>query len=155
MALLLKVFILGVPTCKPNVRVLIRCPTSGLGGAGCGGCRGGPWGTQPPSGHTGVGDGDMCPGGTHPSPLRKVTSQSSPLRFPLPDGFPHGVGGGLLGCAFSSQSAISHWRSSMSWHSSWSVRLPSSAWRWHGVSPLGWGLSGGEWGSPSLYEDGD
>ena len=51
--------------------------------------------------------------------------------------------------AFSSQSAISLQRSSQSWCNSWSVRSPTSAWRWHGVPPSGWGLPAGKWGSPS------
>ena len=110
----LKVFILGVPKHNPNTRVLIKYPTSGLGGAGFGGEGGGPAGAHPPSGHAGAGDGDGCPRGTHPSPLRKVISWSSPLGFLLPDGFPHDIGGGLLVNAFSSQTAISCQRSSMS-----------------------------------------
>ena len=73
----LKVFILGVPKCNPDARVLIKHPMSGLGGAGFGGEGDGPVGVHPPSGHAGAGDGDGCPRGTHPPPLRKVTSWSS------------------------------------------------------------------------------
>ena len=46
--------------------MLIRCPTSGFARAGPGGWGDGPWGTHPPSGHAGAGDGDGCLGGTHP-----------------------------------------------------------------------------------------
>ena len=93
----LKVFILGVPKHNPHAKVLIRHPTSGFARAGLGGWGGVPWGTHPPSGHTGTGGGDGCFGGTHLPPLGKVTSWSSPLRLPLPDGSPQGVGWGLLG----------------------------------------------------------
>ena len=52
MALLLKVFILRVPKCIiTDARVLIKCPTSGLGGAGFVGGGDGPLGAHPPSGH--------------------------------------------------------------------------------------------------------
>ena len=152
MALPLKVFILGVPNCKPNARVFIKCSMSGFGWARSGGGGGGPWGTHPPSGHAGMEGGDGCPGGTHPPPFRKVTSWLPSSAFLLPDGCPQGIGAGLLGGSFNSQSVISWQRSSTSWCSSWSARLPSSVWRWHGVSLLGWGFSWGEWGSPSTSE---
>ena len=93
--------------------------------------------------------------GTHPPPIRKVTFWSPFLAFLLPDGCPQGIGAGLLGDAFNLWSVISWWRSSTRWHSLWSARLPSSAWRQCRVSPLGWGLSWGEWGSPSSSEGGD
>ena len=93
----LKVFILGVPKHNPEAKVLIRCPTSGFARAGLGGWGGGPQGTHPPYGCAGTGDGDGCLGGTHPPPLGKVTSWSSPLGLLLPDGSPQGVGWGLLG----------------------------------------------------------
>ena len=43
----------------------------------------------------------------------------------------------------------------MSCHSSWSARLPSSAWRWHVVLPPRGELPVGEWGLPSPSEGGD
>ena len=46
----LKVFILGVLMCRPNVRVVINCPMSDPASAGHGGCWGGPEGTLPPAG---------------------------------------------------------------------------------------------------------
>ena len=46
----LKVFILGVPMHRPNVRVVINYPMSDPAGAGHGACWGGPEGTLPPAG---------------------------------------------------------------------------------------------------------
>ena len=132
-------FILGVPKHNPDANMLIRCPTSGFARAGLGDWGGGPWGTHSPFGHAWAGEWDGCLGGTHPPPLGKVTSWSSLLGFPLPDGSSQGVGWGLLGCVCSSQSAISWWRSFTNWCSSWSVRLPNSAWRQCRVPHLGEG----------------
>ena len=146
---------LGVPKCKPNTSILMRCPTSGSAAAGLRGWGGGPRGTHPPPGCTGAGVGDGCPGGTHLPPLGKVTSWSSSLKLPLPEGLPQGAGWGLLGGACCLWSAISWWRSSMSCYSSWSVRSPSSAWRHHRVPPHWWGLPVGELVSSSSSEGGD
>ena len=150
----LKVLILGVPKCNPDVRVLIRCPTSTLHWADVGGWGGGLWGTHPPSGHVGAVGGIGCPGGIPPSPLGKVTSWSPSSGLCLLLGFPKVLVEGFWG-AFSMQSATSQGRSSKSWCNLWSARLPSSAWRWCGLPTPGWGLPVGEWGSPSPSEGGD
>ena len=128
-ALPLKVLILGVPKWRPDVKVLIRHPMSALGWAGVWGQGDGPWGTHPPSGHMGAGDGDGCLGQTHPPSPGKVTSWSSPLGSLLPAGFTQGFGWGLLEGAFNSWSATSPQRFSKSWFNLWSVRSPSSTWR--------------------------
>ena len=45
-----EVFILGVPKWRPDVKVLIKHPTSSLGWTGAGGAGSDPWGTHPLSG---------------------------------------------------------------------------------------------------------
>ena len=97
MGVLLKVFILRVPKCNPNARVLIKCPTSGLGGAGFGGEGDGPVGAHPHLVMLGLEMG-MVALGEPTLPLRKVTSWPSPLGFPLPDGFPMVLVEGYGGC---------------------------------------------------------
>ena len=65
--------------------------------------------------------------GSHPPPLRKVTSQPSTSGSSFPTGFPQGVGRRSLGGAFSSPRAMSWKRSSMSCHNSSSARSPRFA----------------------------
>ena len=100
-----------------------------------------------------MGDGDGCPGDTHPPPLRKVTSQSSSLGLPLTDGCPQGIGGGLLGCIQLMEcnllAEILH--GLMQFVVSEVAKLCLEVIQ---SSPLGWGLSVGEWGSPSPSEGG-
>ena len=108
-----------------------------------------PWETHPPPGHAEAGARDGGLGGTHPPPLGKVTSGSSPSKLLLPEGSAQGVGWGLLGGACSSQNVISWWRSSTSRCSSWSARLPSFVWGHCRVPPPWWVLPVGELGSSS------
>ena len=154
MASLLKVFILGVPKCNPNARVLIRCPMSELGWAGiwwlrrwCLGspssiwCRGRRW--------------QWLSQGNPPSPSQKDDLPVILIRIPTPWWVSPRHWWGTSGGAFSSWSAISWQRSSTSWCNLWLARSPSSAWRWCRVSPLGWALSVSEWSSPSPSEGWD
>ena len=88
----LKVLILGVPMCRPDVRAVISCPMSGPASAGHGGCWGGLEGTLPPAGCSGTGVG--CLDGPHLPPSGKVTSWSSFLGSVLPNWHTHSFGGG-------------------------------------------------------------
>ena len=83
-----------------------------------------------------------CSGGIHPPPLRKMTSWSFASGSPFPTGFPHSVGGGSLGGAFSFERVTSLWRSSMSCHNSSSARSPRFACSCCRVLPPWWGLLG-------------
>ena len=60
----------------------------------------------------------------------------------------------VLGGAFSSQSAIFLWKSSISCCNSLSMRSPRFAWRCCGVLPPRWGLLGDKLGSSSPSECG-
>ena len=91
----LKVFILGVPMHRPNVRVVINYPMSDPAGAGHGACWGGPEGTLPPAGCSAARVG--CLSGPHLPPPGKVNSWSSSLGSLLPNGHAHLLGGRLLG----------------------------------------------------------
>ena len=93
----LKVLIFGVPKHRPNVRVVISCPISNPDGAGHGTHGGGPEGTLPPVGLSGSTDGVCCLSGAHLPPPGKVTSWSSSLGSPLPNGCNHSFGGGHWG----------------------------------------------------------
>ena len=123
MALPLKLLIWGVPSHTLVAIVFIRCPMSSSGWVGVGGKSG-------------------CPLGSHPLPLRKVTSWSSTSGFLFPTGFSQGVSGGSLGGVFSSLRATSQWRSSMNCHSLASPRSQGSPAIDMGSSHLG----GGNWG---------
>ena len=154
MALPLRVFILGVPNCKPNAREFSKCPMSGFGWAGSGGGGGGP--IRNPSTIW------SCSGkrwgwlsqGNPPSVSQKGYLLVALFGIPAPWWVSPRHWCRAAGGAFNSQSVISWWRSSSSWCSSWLARLPRSTCRWCGISPLGWGLSWGEWGSPSSSEGG-
>ena len=111
---LLKVLILWVPKCRPNVRAIISCPISDPDGAGHGAHGNGPEGTLPPANHSGSGDGVGCLNGPHLLPPGKVTSWSSPSGSLLPNGHTHSFGGGLLGGTFIPHCTISCVRSSTS-----------------------------------------
>ena len=93
----LNVLILGVPMCRPDVRVVIKCPMYGPVGAGHGGHGGGPQGTLPPAGCSAT--QVACLSGPHLPPPGKVTSWSSSSGSQLPDGHAHSFGGGSWGCS--------------------------------------------------------
>ena len=129
----LKVFILGVPKHNTDAKVLIRHPTV--------------WIFQSRS----LGVEEVVPEeptlhlvacwswrwgwlswGNPPFPSWKGDLQVIPISITAPWRFyPTDLVEDCWGCACSLWSAISWWRSSMSCHSSWFVRSPSSAWRWH------------------------
>ena len=105
-----------------------------------------------------AGDGNDCHGGNPSSPLRKVTSWSSPLGFLLPDGFPHGMlVESFWGGAFSAWTVQSPVAEILHKLMQFMISKVTKLLLGDDVefSHLGWRLSVGVWGSPSFSEGGD
>ena len=139
----------GYQVTTPWASVFIRCPTSSLGWTGAGGKEIVLWAPTLLLVVQGQ-EVEMVALGEPTLPSQKVWPPSHLHQNPhFPNGFSQGVGGGFWGVQFSSWSAASKQRSSMSCHNSLSTRSPRFACRCCGVLPWGWGLLGEEWGSSS------
>ena len=140
MALLLKMFIQGVPSHNPVASEFIRCPTSSLGWVGAGGQRGCPLGSHPPSSWVGAGGQSGCPVGSHP-PLSERWPPDHPHQDPhFPLDFPKGSVVDPWGCIKSVEVL----------HELLEFIIPKVCLQLMWVIPPGWGSLGDNWGFSSL-----
>ena len=112
----LKVFILGIPKCKPDASVFIRCPMSRFAGAGLSGLR--RWSLRNPSSiwlHWNW-SWRWLSLGNPSSPSWKGDLLVIPIKIATSWGFTPRSWLRIAGGGCSSQSEISWWRSSMSCH---------------------------------------